>query len=225
MSKKKYNLLVVAHPDDESIFFAGLLMQKRNLPWRILCVTDGNADGNGSHRAKDFAQACKLLKVKDFEILKFKDKFEQRIAINELIAVLQKETPNEIYTHGPVGEYGHPHHQDVCVAVHRAFKNKKVYGLAYNCNPDFVISLNKKSYIQKCKILGTVYQSETQRFMNLVPATFAEGFCRFSLSEIEEIYKYYTEKKLPDSRLLKKYSWLVGFFKIHQSNPIGPRPF
>src|ERR1043165_2582375 len=95
---KKYNLLVVAHPDDESIFFAGLVLQKRSHPWRVLCVTDGNADGNGAARAADFAEACKQLKVKDFAMLGFKDKFEERLPLNELIALLQKENPNEIYT-------------------------------------------------------------------------------------------------------------------------------
>jgi LmbE family N-acetylglucosaminyl deacetylase len=225
MSKKKYNLLVVAHPDDESIFFAGLVLQKRTQPWRIICVTDGNADGNGAKRAADFAEACKLLKVKDFEFLNFKDKFEQRLPLTELINFLQKENPHEIFTHGPVGEYGHPHHQDVCFAVHQAFPKKKVFSFAYNCAPDFTVQLTKKSYQLKCRILAEVYHSETQRFMNLVPATYTEGYCRFSMSEIETIYKYYTRKELPDQRLLKKYSWLYGFFKIHQANPIGPRPF
>jgi LmbE family N-acetylglucosaminyl deacetylase len=225
MSKKKYNLLVVAHPDDESIFFAGLILQKRKLPWRILCVTDGNADKNGNQRALDFAAACKALKVNDFAILNFKDKFEQRVPVDDLIAILKKETPHEVFTHGPLGEYGHPHHQDVCLAVHRAFAKKKVFSLAYNCQPDFTVLLTNKSFETKRHILGEVYQSETQRFINFVPATSSEGYVRLSLHEIEAIYRYYTSKILPDPKSLKKFAWLHGFFEIHQKNPIGARPF
>ena len=38
---KKYNLLGVAHPDDETIFFGGLLQVYRRRPWKVVCVTDG----------------------------------------------------------------------------------------------------------------------------------------------------------------------------------------
>lgn len=225
MSKKKYNLLVVAHPDDESIFFAGLLLQKRKLPWRVLCVTDGNADQQGAQRAQDFASACKLLGVKDFAILGFKDQFEVRLPLDELVDVLKKESPQEIFTHGPVGEYGHPHHQDVCVAVHRAFPRKKVWSVAYNCQPDLHITLTPRAYALKRRILGEIYKSETKRFMNFVPATFAEGYCRFSSREVETIYRYYTQKELPKKKDLKKYAWFHGFFEIHHANPVGSRPF
>ena len=45
-----YRLLVVAHPDDETIFFAGVIQSKRDLPWHLVCLTDGNADGRGKER-------------------------------------------------------------------------------------------------------------------------------------------------------------------------------
>lgn len=225
MAKRKYNLLVVAHPDDESIFFAGLLLQKRKHPWRILCVTDGNADGKGRERAEDFARACAALKVKDCKILSYRDQFDQRLPVDELTALLRQETPEEIFTHGPVGEYGHPHHQDVSLAVHRAFPKKKIYSVAYNCAPDLLITLTPKNYAQKCHILGDIYHSETQRFLNFVPSTYCEGFVRLSLREVEAIYRFYAHRELPNPRLLRKYAWLYHHFEIHRENPIGRRPF
>ena len=87
MSKKKYALLVVAHPDDESIFFSGLLLNERKLPWKVICVTDGNADLAGSKRADQFKVACQLLKVKS-EQWNFPDKFEARLNTEKLMKKL-----------------------------------------------------------------------------------------------------------------------------------------
>ena len=124
MSKQKYSLLVVAHPDDEAIFFAGLLMNQRSLPWKVICITDGNADQAGASRAEQFKKSCSLLKVK-FEQWDFADKFEVRLDTQELVKRLsQIEKPAVVYTHGILGEYGHPHHQDVSLAVHRTFFKK-----------------------------------------------------------------------------------------------------
>ena len=53
-------LVVTAHPDDETIFFGGLLQKKRNkLPWHVVCAT---SDGDPA-RKKQFTKACALLGV------------------------------------------------------------------------------------------------------------------------------------------------------------------
>ena len=227
MSKKKYNLLIVAHPDDETIFFGGLLQQKRNLPWHVFCATDGNADGHGQKRARDFANACKALKVKSFTHSDFPDAFEKRLDLVRLEQQFaQLPAPAAVYTHGPLGEYGHAHHQDVGLATFRFFSKKvPTWGLAYNCYPDFKIQLTKTQFERKTKILSEIYGSETQRFQNILPATSAEGFCRFTLQEVEALYRYYTQKKLPAKSELQKFKWLLSFFELHQERPMGPRLF
>lgn len=225
MSQTKTNLLVVAHPDDESLFFAGLLMRKRNRPWKVICATDGNADGNGKRRQRDFIEACRLLKVHRSEIWGLSDRFEERLPVDSIIQRLRDEPVGDVFTHGPLGEYGHPHHQDVCLAVHRAFPAKKVYCLAYNCEPDVVIRLRPKEYAIKRKILGEIYRSETQRFLNFVPATWAEGFCQLSPREVEAVYAYFTQKRLPTRSELKKLRWMLPYFKLHKEKPTGARPF
>lgn len=62
---KRNVLLVLAHPDDESMFFSPtinyLISRGHNL--YILCFSIGNADGMGNTRKDEFYQACAVLKV------------------------------------------------------------------------------------------------------------------------------------------------------------------
>nr|HPI41640.1 PIG-L family deacetylase [Pseudobdellovibrionaceae bacterium] len=62
-TQKLNNLLVIAHPDDEALFFSGLVLYHKKDHWTIVCVTDANADENGTKRKKDFKKSCKLLGV------------------------------------------------------------------------------------------------------------------------------------------------------------------
>lgn len=225
MSKQKYALLVVAHPDDESIFFSGLLMNQRKLPWKVICVTDGNADQMGSKRADQFKNACELLKVK-YEHWDFKDIFEARLNANDIIKRLQVlDLPAAIYTHGILGEYGHPHHQDVSFAVHKVFNKKaKVYSVAYNAYPEKLIKLTNVQYKIKTKILTQIYQSETLRFMNFLPLTPSEGFLSTSISEVSHIYSYLIGKAELKKSKLKKYLHLYEYLKERRSL-LQSRPF
>lgn len=207
-SKENYNLVCVAHPDDETIFFGGLLQTKRNrLPWKVICVT---SDGNLKRKA-DFEKACHALKVKSIEWWSFEDVFEKRLNIDLLVKRLQNlPMPKEVFTHSPMGEYGHPHHQDVSQAVLRAFSKSKVFCVAYNLLPDLVIRLDEKQFEKKAKVLTEIYQSETARFLNVLPVTWAEGFVRIDLEESKKIYEYLAQNKdvlpkLKSHRHLSKY--------------------
>jgi LmbE family N-acetylglucosaminyl deacetylase len=225
MSKGKYNLVCVAHPDDETIFFGGtILQQAKKLPWRIVCATDGNADGDGARRKKQFESACKMLGVKHFDMVGLPDRYEQRLDINSLEAFLRKlPKPTTIYTHGVLGEYGHPHHQDVSVAVHRAFNShKNLYSVAYNSFPEVVTQLSPTEYKRKAKILTDVYGSETSRFLNLLPVTFTEGFQRLSLKEVEKLYDFFTGVAELTPAALKRYPWLQEFLLANRERA---RPF
>lgn len=224
-SKKNLNLLVVAHPDDETIFFAGLLLQSKG-QFRVVCVTDGNADGFGPERAKQFAKACRLLGVKEFVQLDYPDRFHTRIDIEDLRRRLtEMGRPKKVYTHGPLGEYGHPHHQDVCLATHLAFqKTSEVWSIAHNCQPEKLVPLSAKDFSVKTKILKDVYFGETKRFIHTVPATPAEFYARFDLKEVRAIHQYFSSSEpLKDSRL-KKYRWFKPYFETYRE-VIQSRPF
>lgn len=223
----QYNILICAHPDDETLFFGGLIQKERNSPWIVVCATDGNADGMGFKRKKDFEAACKKLGAKKTLMLGFSDVYTQRLDISALHKCFAElPAAKAIYTHGPVGEYGHPHHQDVSWAVHSYYQgHKNIWGTAYNCYPDKTIILSSQHYLKKSFILSSIYGSETQRFQNILPCTSAEGFCQFQLKEVEALYNYYSQKKWPSPNKLNKFKWLIPFLEIHKNEPSGPRLF
>lgn len=217
MFKANYNLLVTAHPDDEVIFFSGLLQTLRNKPWTLICVTDGNADGKGQIRAKELQMAARKLKIKKLIQWDFPDLFNDRLPITRLIERLESlPKPAAIYTHGILGEYGHPHHQDVSLACHRTFaKQCPVYSLAYNCYPEKIIKLSPAQYRLKTKILSEIYFSETKRFSNMLPAQAHEGYVQVDLKEIEALYQHLLGVEKIDPKKLKTYKWYTPYLHHH----------
>lgn len=228
MSMTKYNLLVVSHPDDETLFFAGLLLRKRRLPWRVICVTDGDADGDGVRRKAQFRRACRMLGVKKSDWLGFPDVFAQRLKTKDLAEALRLlPRPSTVFTHGILGEYGHPHHQDVSYAVHLAFATNRripVYSVAHNCYPDLVVRLTREDYATKTKVLKQVYFSETRRFATFLPATATEGFTKVDPQEVEAIYRFLTEKRPLSPKDLKTYKWFTPYLNV-LPDPTAHRPF
>lgn len=214
LKKRASAFVIVAHPDDEAIFFSGLMLSKK-YTWSVICVTDGNADGMGSYRKDQFKQSCKSLGVKHTLFLDFPDEFERRIDTQGLSKrLLELPVPKEVYTHGIIGEYGHPHHQDVSYATHKAFNKKcTVWSVSYNTFPELTITLTEKQFKLKTQILWKIYYKEIRRFLNFLPATASEGFQRISIGEVEALYHYLTKGGQLDSNQLKKHRWLIPYLE------------
>jgi len=226
MKNQKFNLLVVAHPDDETIFFSSALMKLRKRPWHVVCVTDGNADGMGPKRWRQFQQACRRLGVKRTSLWKLPDIYQRRLDLDLLNQHLQEVSgANEVFTHGPIGEYGHPHHQDVSFAVHHFFAGQApVMSCSYNALPSLSLSLTQAEFRLKTEILSKIYSSETQRFSHLLPATSTEGFVEVSLDEVSAIYKYIVHGERPNLRSLQVYKWYWPHLQRLKKN-MKQRPF
>ncbi|MCO5144037.1 MAG: PIG-L family deacetylase [Oligoflexia bacterium] len=208
MKEKAYRLLVVAHPDDETIFFGGLVQKKRDLPWHLICVTDGNADGRGEERKKELKEAAKILGIKSLEHWTYADKFPDRLPVEEITERLKElPLPKEIYTHGPLGEYGHPHHQDVCLATYRAFSTKKVYSPAWNVAPSEVIQLTPKQFAKKTYAFAEIYRKETSQFLNILPNSAVETFKRFTNEEVEALVCFIRREVSLNEKSLVEHKW------------------
>lgn len=206
--------MIVAHPDDETIFFGGTILSLRNRGWKVLVVTDGNADGQGSSRRQQLQDACQQLGAKECEQWDFKDIYEQRLDTDKLIErFAAMPQPKAIFTHGILGEYGHPHHQDVSWAVHKYFGKKiPVWSVAYNSFASKTVRLTKKNYEKKANIYSHIYHSETIRFARVLPVHNQEGFHRVSFDEVDHIYSYFTDKKdNVDTDKLKTYKWFAPY--------------
>ena len=75
-------LLVISHPDDESMFFGPTIQALRRAGARthILCLSNGDADGLGAVREKELEIARKFLGVDSSEVVndsKLKDGFKE----------------------------------------------------------------------------------------------------------------------------------------------------
>ena len=114
---------VVAHPDDETIFYGGTIRRlvRAGLPVEVVCVTSTFATTTlTSIRREEFRRACAALGARA-RLLPLAD-VPGCLDDGELVAALEPVRLDRcalVFTHGVWGEYGHRHHIQVSRAVHR----------------------------------------------------------------------------------------------------------
>jgi len=118
-------LVIVAHPDDETIWMGGTILQSPKINWTIisLCRKDD------SDRAPKFERVCRVLNAKaiisdlDDELLK---PLPLEQVAQKIKSLLPKTNYDFIYTHGQNGEYGHIRHKEVHKAVKQLIQSKQL---------------------------------------------------------------------------------------------------
>uniref|UniRef100_A0A7C9A8Q9 N-acetylglucosaminylphosphatidylinositol deacetylase n=1 Tax=Opuntia streptacantha TaxID=393608 RepID=A0A7C9A8Q9_OPUST len=126
--RKKACLLVISHPDDESMFFTPTInyLTSRGHDVHILCLSTGNADGMGDIRKGELLRACAILKVplKQVEILdhpELQDGFGEvwnHLLIAEIVGdSIKSHAIDLVLTFDRYGVSGHCNHRDVHFGV------------------------------------------------------------------------------------------------------------
>ena len=139
--KKIKNLVIVAHPDDETIWMGGTIIQNKDCEWEIICL----CRKDDKDRMPKFSKVCKELNadysISDLDDEKFHDLDSDEV-INKIKAMKKKGEYDYVYTHGENGEYGHVRHLDVHKAVNKMIENKEL-----KCKGIFYFSYKGKNAI------------------------------------------------------------------------------
>jgi len=112
LSKDSLNLMIVAHPDDESIFAGNEIL---NHSYYIVCITNGKNEA----RRKEFNTMLDKTNNTGI-ILSYPDKIDgqrddwsnvSKDIENDLNLIIANNNWKKIVTHNLQGEYGHIHHK------------------------------------------------------------------------------------------------------------------
>ena len=120
LNKIKSILLIIAHPDDDLLYWMPTIkkLQSLNLKLKILCLSNGNSQNNRERRTQEFKTVSKYLKLEDNEILNFpeledsKKKFWDEKIVSEKISFFlnQNKDIGTILTYDENGITKHPNH-------------------------------------------------------------------------------------------------------------------
>lgn len=102
--------MVVAHPDDESLFGGGQLIVEGD--WKIVCATNGD----NPIRRSEFERVMFITHSR-FEMWDYYDEqftpLEELELEEDLYRVVHEQEWQKIVTHNEAGEYGHLHHKQI----------------------------------------------------------------------------------------------------------------
>lgn len=169
-------IVIVAHPDDETIWMGGLVMDNPDVRWTIFSL----CRASDRDREPKFRRVCGHLganplmsDLEDEGVMRIKESVP---VIKKLIlGNLKNKKFNYIFTHGANGEYGHPRHKGANLAVKELFKEGRVKAdkllffnyekktekpfspLKERSNSDYIFKLTGEKLRNKKEIMTNIY--------------------------------------------------------------------
>jgi len=197
LTMKKRVLVVVTHPDDETLWMGGTLIRNKD-KWNttLICLTRKS----DKDRYPKFKKVMKEFGVEAFIYDLDDTNYEIPLNQNEIINIISKHTKDKfdyVFTHNNDGEYGNTKHIETHNAVIQAIKNKtiktkKCFLFSYKkiendfqgyavpkLNSDILIKLNNSEISMKRRLAVDVYGYDRG----------GKGFEELSVSPIEAFMK------------------------------------
>jgi LmbE family N-acetylglucosaminyl deacetylase len=146
---------VVAHPDDEALWFSGLVLSRPDLRWTVICCTIPRRD---PQRAWMFFDACQRMGATG-RLLPFTET-SARCAEVRGLDLIDMAAFDVVVTHNEVGEYGHRHHRVIHQYVRARCAGRMLvsgYGMADGIT---VVHVNRED---KTRVLGAYHYETTYR--------------------------------------------------------------
>ncbi|ORY48095.1 LmbE-like protein [Rhizoclosmatium globosum] len=134
-SKTKNILLVVAHPDDECMFFGPTvvhLTREAGVVVHAVSVSNGNFDGLGAVRQKEFVESCKALGIQPENVVVLDDeKMQDGMKVWWKEEDVARVVQPLIITFDKYGISGHPNHRALYTGVkHVVAQHQKIKAFA-----------------------------------------------------------------------------------------------
>jgi LmbE family N-acetylglucosaminyl deacetylase len=123
--EEKRILVIVAHPDDETIWAGGMLLRSK-FNKTIICL----CRKKDRDRTPRFKKACRILNAKGYisDLDDSESGNYRKISSKDIIKRISKITKGKdydyVFTHGENGEYGHQRHVEVHNAVLEMLRGK-----------------------------------------------------------------------------------------------------
>jgi LmbE family N-acetylglucosaminyl deacetylase len=120
--------IVHAHPDDEVLYFLGTLAWLRPARLHLVCAT-GDFGAETARRHDERRRAAAALGAASID-LGLRDEWPggcDEAQLERALGALAAPPDAALVTHGPFGEYGHPHHAAVFRACARLFPSQTFF--------------------------------------------------------------------------------------------------
>ncbi len=171
-------LVIVAHPDDETIWCGGLILANPQAKWTILCLSRAS----DTDRAPKFARVAARLGARGI-IADWDDEGRLgmvsavRAAKRIILDQLKSEHFDFLFTHAANGEYGHERHKAAHQAVGELlasrrlsagasfcfnYKKQSKYKLVAASGSDLLFKLSPKLFKEKRSIVSELYGFDPQ---------------------------------------------------------------
>ncbi|KAK9829581.1 hypothetical protein WJX72_006605 [[Myrmecia] bisecta] len=104
-------LFVVAHPDDESLFFAPTILAFKQAGMRVClcCLSNGNAAGLGPRRALELKAACRFWQIDKYVIIDAPG-LQDGLNTKWDAALIAEHIARQVVSFDAGGVSGHPNH-------------------------------------------------------------------------------------------------------------------